>query len=275
MLERQISANGVVTYVSSLLRVIGVPHAFSTRLGGTSPRPFDSLNLGNPNGFDVQDDYQRIWENSRLLQQAARCASRELCRLHQVHGASVVRVRRSEAHDNSLKADALVSDDPLCLLSIRVADCAPVLLSSDDGRIVGAIHAGWRGVVGSIVTAAVEDLTSDRSIAPRSVVAAIGPCIGSDAFEVGEEVLDEFARVFGSHAPLGRNANGKGFVDLREAVRRQLLDAGLSPDHIDTTDRCTWRDADEFFSHRRDKGLTGRMAAIIGPHGAPSMPADH
>ena len=98
----------------------------------------------------------------------------------------------------------------------------------------------------------------------KDVIAAIGPCIGFDAFEVGPEVVDEFVARFGPAAPVRTRKDGKGHVDLREAVRRQLVDAGVSPDRIDTTDRCTFRDDGEFFSHRRDNGVTGRMAAVIG-----------
>jgi hypothetical protein len=99
------------------------------------------------------------------------------------------------------------------------------------------------------------------------VVAAIGPCIGFESFEVGGEVLDEFSRAFGSDAPIRRRDDGKGHVDLREALRRQLLEAGVAELRIDTTDRCTYTHVEEFFSHRRDKGITGRMAAFVAPAG--------
>lgn len=260
MLQRRTAPNGVVYYASPLLDAAGVPHAFSTRLGGTSPPPFDSLNLGNPNGCAVQDDYERIWGNYRLLQAAAGCAGRELCRVHQVHGAGVVRVRAGEPFDTSVKADALVGDDPARVLSVRVADCVPVLIATDDGRTVAAVHAGWRGVVAAVAPAALRQMARD----PARCVAAVGPCIGFESFEVGGEVLEEFRRAFGPEAPLRRRDDGKGHVDLREAVRRQLVAAGIPDARIDVTDRCTARDAGEFFSHRRDHGVTGRLAAIIG-----------
>src|SRR5919107_1791595 len=106
-LQRRIAPNGVVYYASPLLESRGIPHAFSTRLGGISPAPFDSLNLGNPNGCDVQDDYERVWHNYKLLQAAAGCAAGELCHVHQVHGATVIPVRDGEPFDTSIKADAL------------------------------------------------------------------------------------------------------------------------------------------------------------------------
>jgi copper oxidase (laccase) domain-containing protein len=100
------------------------------------------------------------------------------------------------------------------------------------------------------------------------VIAAVGPGIGFDAFEVGADVLDEFCSAFGAEAPARETGNGKGRVDLREAIRRQLRGAGVGEDSIDLTDRCTFRDAAEFFSHRREKGVTGRMAAVISPRGS-------
>ncbi len=264
MLEKECHPNGVVFYFSPILRRAGVPHAFSTRLGGISPPPFDSLNLGNPNGCEIQDDYERIWENYRLLHRAASCAEDRPCRVHQVHGAGVIRVRRDEVFDTASKGDALVSDDPSRVLSIRVADCVPVLIASQAGDRVAAIHAGWRGVVGGVVPAALRELAGDHP--GESFLAAIGPCIGYEAFEVGAEVLAEFRRVFGPQAPcrpcpLGRI--DKGYVDLREAIRLQLIQSGVRAESIDLTDRCTYRDGGEFFSHRRDNGVTGRMAAVI------------
>ncbi|HWE02845.1 MAG TPA: peptidoglycan editing factor PgeF [Tepidisphaeraceae bacterium] len=263
MFQRR-QSDGVVYYSSTLLHSVGAPHAFSTRIGGVSPAPFDSLNLGNPNGCESQDDYDRIWENYRLLHRAAGCHDRQRpCRVHQVHGNAVAVVRGGQEFDTRVKADALVTDDPSRTLSVRVADCVPILIADGDGRHVAAVHAGWRGVVGGAVTAAMKFLSA---AAPGGrFVAAIGPCIGVDAFEVGEEVLAAFVRAFGeqSRAICRPGEPGKGFVDLKEAVRRQLLAAGVDADRIDVSDRCTFRDADEFYSHRRENGVTGRMAAVI------------
>ena len=285
-MERRVGSNGVVYYASPLLEQLGVRHGFSTRLGGKSPPPFHSLNLGNPSGCDVQDDFPRIYENFELFQTACGVANRPRCWVHQIHGGEVVLVRRGEPFENGPRADALVSDDPTRVMSVRVADCVPVLIASEDGCIVAAVHAGWRGVIAGVVPnalSAVRRLASGKktniehptsniecSMNPPTDVAAaaIGPAIGFDAFEVGPEVLAEFERVFGAHAPIRRRDDGKGLVDLRAAIRMQLLAAGVAPDRIDLSERCTFRDADEFFSHRRERGVTGRMAAIISPVGA-------
>ena len=102
------------------------------------------------------------------------------------------------------------------------------------------------------------------AIAPKNIVAAIGPCIGFDTFEIGADVLDEFERVLGADAPIRRRSDGKGYADIRETIRILLLRAGVLEPNIDTTDRCTHRDVELFYSHRRENGVTGRMAAMIG-----------
>jgi hypothetical protein len=134
-----------------------------------------------------------------------------------------------------------------------------------DGCGVAAVHAGWRGVIAGVVPAAIRELCRVQSITPDKILAAVGPCIGFDAFEVGPDVLREFDRVFASAAPTRSNGNGKGYVDLRAAVRAQLQKAAIAEANIDMTDRCTYCDAEEFFSHRRERGVTGRMAALIAP----------
>jgi YfiH family protein len=252
----------VIYYASPLLEARGVPHAFSTRLGGKSPPPFDSLNLGNPSGCDMQDDYGRIYENYDLLQDAIGVAGRTRCWVHQVHGGTVVEA--ADGFESGVKADGMVSDDPTKILAVRVADCVPVLLATDDGAHVAAIHAGWRGVIEQVVPAAAGRV---RLRTPGNLVAAIGPSISAEAFEVGPEVIQRFRDRFGDEAPVRMRGDGRGHVDLRAAIALQLRAAGVAANHIDISGRCTVRDGDEFFSHRRDRGVTGRMAALISPAG--------
>ncbi len=265
---RRCFENGVVAYCSQKLQSAGVRHAFSTRLGGISPKPFDSLNLGNPSGAAVQDSYDRIWANYALLQSAIGCPSEPPLRVHQVHSDGMVDVAARDAFDCSAKADAIISDDPARVISVRVADCVPVLLASTDGKIVAAIHAGWRGVAAGVVPKALARMIDRGKLHPGKVIAAIGPCISQSAFEVGPEVVDEFRKLFGNDALVQQRSDGKGHIDLRRAIQIQLTTAGVGADRIDVSDRCTFRDGDEFFSHRRDHGVTGRMAAVIAPGAA-------
>jgi YfiH family protein len=264
MLRRQTSPEGAVYYQSTLLAAAGVAHAFSTRIGGVSRAPFDSLNLGNPNGFAKQDDLANIAENYRRLLAAIGLPEGTLLRVHQVHGPVVILDGNQANWDNSVCADAIVTRTPSRVASVRVADCVPVLLASSDGRVVAAVHAGWRGVIADVVPAALKHFSELKNI-----IAAIGPSIGMDNFEVGPEVLEEFSTAFASDAPIRRRSDGKGHVDLKAAIRLQLLHAGVDDSRIDVSDRCTTRDAAEFYSHRRDAGLTGRMAAVISPSAPP------
>jgi polyphenol oxidase len=264
-LLRRISSAGVVFYASPLMEAHQIPHGFSTRIGGISPPPFDSMNLGNPNGCAVQDQNDRIIENYRRLMQAIGCEQLPRFYLHQIHG-NVVGVVDSLNFSNSAKGDALVTCQPGRVLSVRIADCCPVLIATTDGRAVAAIHAGWRGAVGGVINAAISKMVEIAAVEPSSLIAAVGPCIGFNAFEVGPEVLEEFESVFGNDAPLRRKINGKGFVDLATTCQLQLLRCGVPGNQIDITDRCTYRDTDEFFSHRRDHGVTGRMSALIASH---------
>jgi YfiH family protein len=256
----------VVYYSSAILEGIGVRHAFSTRIGGISPPPFDSLNLGNPNGCDVQDDYDRIWANYGRLLSCIGCPVVPPLRVHQVHGNEICEVSPAERFDTKCKADAILSRDSQRVISVRTADCVPILLSNADGSVVAAIHAGWRGIVAEIIPAAVKRTTASGGDA-ATLRAAIGPCIGMEAFEVGAEVLAEFERLFGPEAALRRLGGGKGRVDLRDAARLQLLNCDVEERYIDSTDRCTVMHGDEFFSHRRDQGVTGRMASLIAASG--------
>jgi YfiH family protein len=267
MLERRTSQQGVVYYASPILSAAGVPHAFSTRIGGVSSAPFDSLNLGNPFGCDAQDQTDNVRANEQLLLRAAGGGGREFCRVHQVHGSVVARAEPGTAFDFHAKADAIVSGDPARAVSVRVADCVPVLLARSDGRVVAAAHAGWRGVVTGVVPAAVRAVAqvSDRmSLTEDPLLAAIGPSISRESFEVGPEVVKIFAERFDGAVISRHLPGGKALIDLRRAIYLQLRDEGLAPDHIDICNRCTFRDAGEFFSHRREHGITGRMAAVIG-----------
>ncbi len=265
---------------SRLLTEMGVPHAFSTRHGGVSSGMFDSLNFGNPGELpsaerdpatNIRANWGRLVSAIAVGVPGSEPDGREIVEVHQVHGDAVVRVSRGaatprDAAGRDLKADALVTDDPARLIAVRVADCAPVLLASGNGRVVGAVHAGWRGVVGCVAVAAIREMRAS-GVNPREMAAAIGPCIGPDAFEVGPEVAAEFRRVFGAGTGhvVDTGVGGKAMVDLKGALREQLLLAGLPPSRIEVLPHCTVRDGADFYSHRRENGRTGRMVGIIGP----------
>jgi YfiH family protein len=260
---------------SSALAELRVPHAFTTRVGGVSSPPFDSLNFGNPGELPpgvARDPKANIEANFARVADALGCAGRRIIQVHQVHGAAVHVHASGSGADASgsgrivwgdVKADAIVTDDPKTLIAVRVADCCPALLSTVDGRVVGAVHAGWRGVVAGVLPAAVRAM---RSLSGVEIAAAIGPCISFDAFEVGAEVAEEFRIAFGPAASSLIKAGatpGKWHVDIKAALAEQLRQDGISRFDIDPG--CTVGDKGLLFSHRRDAGVTGRMIGIIGP----------
>lgn len=260
LIERVVAMNGVVTYRSSKLADRGIAHAFSTRIGGVSLPPCDSMHLGFVRDEPaerrgaIEANFERLWE-------AAGFGRRARCEVCQVHGAGVVCVRDGTAAEG--EADAILSDRADLALVVRAADCVPILLASSTGRTVAAVHAGWRGVVAGVVPAAVRAMVNGYGVSPDGVLAAIGPSISIENFQVGDDVAHAFAS-----CDLGnfvrREPDGVKFrADLRGAVERQLEASGVRSSAIDTSGRCTFRDRDEFFSHRRDAGATGRMVAAI------------
>lgn len=263
MLEPRTHPNGVVTIQSTLLARAGVRHGFSTRIGGVGRGAFESLNVGNPQGA-IRDADANIEENYRRLFEAVGLAGRRLCRVHQVHGREVVTLRKGDEPPAGKQADALLTDDPALVVSVRTADCVPILVTEKSGRLVAAVHAGWRGMVAGILPECLSAL-HHQGIGKEDMILAIGPCIGAEAFEVGEEVVAEFVRALGGDAPVIRVEGCKPHVDLGRAAFLQARGYGLMEEQIDHADLCTVRDERLFFSHRRDAGLTGRMAAVISP----------
>ncbi len=263
MLERIEHFNGVVTYRSPLLRDLGVPHGFSTRIGGLSEGAYATLNLGSLAKGDATDANALVAENFRRLRDALQLQRKMRVAVRQVHGASVWQPPVTPMRfDDCPQADALVTDQAIHMLTIRTADCVPVLLASPDGRCVGAVHAGWRGVVANVVPTAVVKLSQVADISPRDLTAAIGPAISLQHFEIGPEVVEAF-----ENAQLAGCVTTDGFpkphIDLQRAVRTQLLNMDLDDTRIDGNALCTFEMEDEFFSYRRDGDPTGRMAAVI------------
>jgi YfiH family protein len=273
-LRRIEDASGVVVYESPVLAAAGVVHGFSTRIGGVSEGEFATLNFGNAAG-ERADLAGNIARNFELLQEAIGAAGMARAWVKQVHGRGVELLEpepegeygetfAAELRDRfsgQTAADGMVSVAPGVLLVIRTADCVPVLLASGDGKVVGAVHAGWRGVVGDIAGRAVR-VMGEMGVGAGKIVAAIGPSISAEHFEVGEEVAEAFGKAELGEAVVRRAGWGKAHVDLQGAVRRQLERAGVG--RIDGNGVCTYRDSAEFFSHRRDAGKTGRMVGVIG-----------
>ncbi len=255
--------NKVVSYRSPLLHGAGVPHGFTTRIGGLSPEPYNSLNLVSLVNDPDADANTNVAENFRRVRKALGCRRHIRVQVNQVHGSNVWLPPADPIRPvDAPRADAITTDKQRLLLMVRVADCVPVLLASSDGRVVSAVHAGWRGVVAGVVPRAVESVTRLCGTGTEPVLAAIGPCIGVEHFEVGPEVVEAFGSA-GLGLAVARAGYAKPHIDLAAAVAHQLVQAGIPMQQIDRTDRCTYALEDEFFSHRRDLGRTGRQAALI------------
>lgn len=238
-----------------------IVQGFTTRRGGVGVAPYDTLNLGAHVGDalgTVEANRRRVW--SDLGFEAGQIALAE-----QVHG-DVVAVVKAGAGPVS-GADALVTNVPDLLLMLFFADCVPVYLVDPARKAIGLAHAGWRGTEANIAAKTVRTLSEEFGCLPSSCLAALGPCISGDSYEVGPEVADRFRTLPGSRAAnvvLPRNEiTGTYTLNLRTVIFLQLLSAGLKAESIAVCDEDTFRNRRDFFSYRRD-GVTGRMGAFLG-----------
>ena len=278
-------------------------HAFSTRCGGASRGPSAGLNLG----FTKGEKRARVGKNRELFFQQLGVEHFALAALRQVHSATVYHVQRATGGEleyrlsgnplpeqyglGPLEGDALLTDQAGILLSVRTADCMPVLLVDPKCRAVGAVHAGWRGALAGIVEKAVGEMRRVYGSDPRSLLAVLGPSIRVCCYEVGQQVEEAFQGRFphadkffrkrsgpqASHPergsfsfpdmqPPGYNAVSKPSVhlDLVAVAQDQLRTAGLAPQHVASVDFCTACRTDLFYSYRREGSSVGRMLAVIG-----------
>lgn len=235
-----------------------ITHGFTTRQGGCSQGEYASLNLGGKWG----DDPDAVHENYRRVAEAGGFHRNALVQVRQVHGDAVVRARTVVA---GTEADAIWhhrDDGDGVVVAVLTADCVPVLIADADATVAAAVHSGWRGTVQGVVTRTVETLLGS-GVDPTRLRAAIGPCIELEAFEVGDEVAEQFE----AHL-VRREAGARPHVDLVGAVREQLVGAGLDPEHVQRVGGCTHAEPDRFFSYRRDaygsSTKTGQHLSFIG-----------
>jgi purine-nucleoside/S-methyl-5'-thioadenosine phosphorylase / adenosine deaminase len=190
-----------------------------------------------------------------------------LVRLRQVHGIGVTNVQTFEAwqsYDRWPEADIATTRDPSVAVSVRAADCVPVLLADSDGGGVAAVHAGWRGTAAGAVIEAVSALAQTIGAKPKNVVAAIGPSIGPCCYTVGEDLIAKFARHPEASTWFVRREGLR--LDLWRATRDQLLRAGIAPDRIHACELCTFDHPALFPSYRRDRDAAGRLVAAVRPN---------
>lgn len=243
----------------------GTVEAFvSTRLGGVSEAPFDSLNLG----LRVGDDPERVVENRRLLFGALGIGLERSVWCKQIHADGVTVVGAADAGRGSLEegsivdgTDALVTDVPGLSLCVTVADCVPVAIVDPERAVIGLAHAGWGGTVARISSKTVEAMRQRFGSDPAAIVAAVGPSIGPAGYEVGEDVIERARAAFGERSAeiLEPGAGERAFFDLWSANRIDLEEAGVPPAQIEVSEIASDRHLDEFYSHRHEGGRTGRF----------------
>ncbi len=243
--------------VSSAL-LAGFPHGFTTRRGGVSKPPFESLNLGGL----VGDDPAAVAANWEVLQRATGLG---FARVNQVHGDRVIVLDGPRAPCE--EADAVISTRPGVAACVSVADCVPVLLADPRSGVVAAVHAGWRGTLAHAAARAVEALAREVGALPGDLLAAIGPAIGPCCYQVSYELAQAFRDDLGARVAACRAGSVR--LDLWLANEMVLRKAGLASERIEVLGRCTACDSDAFFSHRRDRGSTGRQVGFIAPAPTP------
>ena len=253
-----------------------VRHAFSTRIGGVSENEFASMNLS----FRRGDPDENVMENYRRFCGAAGFDPETLVSSAQVHHTVIRRVGRENCGEGFTKpksaagVDGLITNEPGVTLVTHYADCVPLFLLDTRNRAIGLVHSGWRGTAAKIGLAAVKAMHREFGTRPGDLVAGIGPSIGPCCFEVDAPVRDVFASMseLQPEELITDDGNGKYHIDLWEANRRILSQAGLPDEHIAVAKLCTECNADWLFSHRASGGKRGGLAAFMsltkeGRHG--------
>ena len=237
-----------------------ITHAIFTRQGGVSPAPWDSLNMGGT----VGDDSANVRANRIRAFTALGRDPESLFDVWQVHGINVAfGDHPRDWNIPETKADIIFTDNPKVTLFMRFADCTPLLFHDASRGVVGLAHAGWMGTVQGVATAAVKAMGERYGSLPKDIHAAIGPSIGVDHYEVGENVVSQVRENFGveAEALLPENSSSKRHFDLWKANHLQLKQVGVK--QVEVAELCTVCHPTDWFSHRGENGKTGRFGALI------------
>jgi YfiH family protein len=233
--------------------------AVLTRQGGVSPRPWDSLNVGG----SIGDDLAHVRENRIRSFKALGRAPESIHDVWQVHSADVVYADAPRPLDTDYqKADIMLTDNPQVTLFMRFADCTPILLHDSQKQVVGIVHSGWLGTVRGAARSAVDAMQERYHTNPADILAAIGPAIGPDHYEIGEDVISQVKESFGEDAESLLEKHGESIHFNLWKANRLLLERSGVP-QIETAGICTACNTEDWFSHRAEKGKTGRFGALI------------
>ena len=264
---QRVEKDGLAWYALTSYAGLPVVHGAFTRLGGYSRPPFASLNVGR----HVGDDPAAVEANHRAICAALGVDPAHVVSARQVHSDRVARVdgEGNDAGDGRPldAADALITDVPGLLLMLRFADCVPVWLYDPEHHAIGLAHAGWRGTAQRIAAKTVQAMGAAYGSRPEELIAGLGPAIGPCCFEVGPDVIEAVGRALYGAMPdpevsLGAIVPDARHLNLWEANAAQLRQEGVT--QIEVVDLCTSCHVDAFYSHRREKGRTGRFAVVAG-----------
>lgn len=242
-----------------------IKHGIYTRHGGVSEKPWDSLNLGGT----VGDSRENVITNKRKLLDTQQIVFTSVYDAWQVHSADYIRVENPrDLNVSHMKADILITNVPGITLMMRFADCVPIMVYDKEKGAIGIAHAGWMGTTKNVAAALVNAMHNEFGSSRESIIAGIGPSIGQDHYPVGDEVVKAIRAVMDKESDLVLDRkNGQPYLDLWKTNQILLQRAGIK--HIEIAEICTACNNNDWFSHRADKGNTGRFGAIIQ---IPSLP---
>ncbi|MDD5949875.1 MAG: peptidoglycan editing factor PgeF [Lachnospiraceae bacterium] len=260
--------NGVPFITFSKLKEAGVTHGFSTRLGGVSQEHLASMNLSFARG----DSPLNVHENFRRMGEAIGFTPEQLVFSDQQHQSVIRKVTKEDAGKGIVRTrdytcvDGLVTDEPGLCLTTFYADCVPLFFYDPVKKVVALAHSGWRGTVAKIGAKMVHLMERDYGCMDYNIIAAIGPSICKDCYEVSRDVYEEFEKSFAVselEEIFEAKTDGKYQLDLWKANELILTQAGIQKEHLDVTDICTCCNPDLLFSHRASHGKRGNLAAFI------------
>lgn len=237
-----------------------IQHAVFSRKGGVSQRPFDSLNLS----VSVPDNKANVHANRERAYGLMGRSNETVVHAHLVHGCTIATVSQQQNGTWVEYVDGLLTNEAGCALTMNYADCAPIFLYDPIQHAIGLGHAGWKGAVKDVPGEMVRQMEAEFGSVPATLLAAVGPCISAAHYEVGEEVITAVKEAFANPDSLllPSPTNGKRpHFDLTEANRRNLWRAGVK--NIELSGFCTAERTDLFFSHRSEKGKTGRFGTLF------------
>ncbi len=272
----QINQTGELVYLTfpALEKTGIVKHLFSTRLGGVSEGHLGSMNLSYIRG----DRKENVDENFRRIGEILGKDAADFVCTDQTHTANVRTITSADRGKGIVRerdykdVDGMITNEPGIVLSAFFADCVPLFFVDPVRNAIGLSHSGWKGTVGKIGRVTVEAMRKQFGSRPEDLVAAIGPSICGDCYEVGEDVAEQFRAAFPDSGKPGGEAerplltekgSGKYLLDLWEANRRVLGEAGILPEHISITDLCTCCNPGFLFSHRASQGKRGNLGAFL------------